>query len=193
VQFAAISVGALLIVGIVLLINGVVGGGVDLFGWHIVADTRDKQTFLVGSGLALMAGSTFVGIDATGHIRLRDFGTRMRNVAALLLAVFFVAAGTLVFTTTSAQTPAAGVPNVYGLRVEEALPKLRDAGYIVAATENVCSNSIRVAGIVRQVLAVAGRPPPVLVDEPPTNVTEDGRKFARGAAVVVKVANGSAC
>lgn len=156
--------GALLLAGVVLIVAGVLGGGVTGFGWGLPALAGWKRLACVAMGALAIGASFMLGVDASGQVTLR-----------------------LPMTTAAAS----GVPNVYGMRLEDARAKLVDAHYVVAATEQVCSNSIRVAGLVRQVLTAADRR--IVVEEPPTGVTDFGRGLAPGSTLLIKVATGSAC
>jgi hypothetical protein len=97
-------------------------------------------------------------------------------------------------SASTSPTPTAvaqGVPNVYALDSATAITLIRNAGY-VARTVLVCSDSITIAGKVRQVLsddvAADGT---VLVDAP--GVTTAGRLLPSGAKVVLKVTTGARC
>lgn len=185
--------GLLFIGGVFLIVAGIIGGGVKLLGAEIDPLTsRDTRISVLALGSVLIAASLWVSFTDKGHPYLRQAATRARTALALLATVAFVVAGVYAFVKITEPAPTAvGVPNVYGLPIAEARAKLEGARYVIGAIENVCSNSIRVSGVVRQVLAAGGRV--VLVDEPPTGVTADGKALAPGSALVLKVANGLSC
>lgn len=185
--------GLLLLGGLFLVVAGIIGGGIKLLGSEIDPLTsRDTRITSVAIGGVLIAASLFLGFDEKGHVHLRQSATRARTVLAFVATAALVLAGVFAFVRVTEPNPTAvGVPNVYGIPLQEARVQLEGARYAIGAIENVCSNSIRVPGVVRQVLAAGGRV--VLVDAPPTGVTTDGKALAPGSALVLKVANGLGC
>jgi len=148
-------------------------------------------------GILLFAGAIVGGNISALGVTIPTIGSSRSRIAAAALGLVLVAAVVVVALPSppppvaAASPVASGVPNIYGDSVDLAISKLQTAGYTVAATERVCSNSIRVAGLVRQVLAAVNRQ--ILVDEPPTNVTLAGQTLARGSALVLKVSDGLSC
>lgn len=185
--------GLLFMSGVVLIVAGILGGGVKLMGAEVdPLAARDTRISAVAIGAVLLAASLWVGFTDKGHPYIRRATTAVRTALAFLATVVVVVSGVYAVAKVTEPSPtAAGVPNVYGMPLAEARTRIESARYAIGRIENVCSNSISVAGVVRQVYAAGGHV--ILVDEPPIGVTADGKALAPGSSLVLKVANGSGC